>query len=135
MTAVIASSKAKPLAEQWKGEITSGRHQYFCDEPEKLEGHDQGPAPYDLLTGSLAACTLITLRMYAKHKGYDFGEYSVEIDFHTNREHEEHIERRIVFKELPNEELQQKILTICSKTPVTKILLRSLDIHTVLVTA
>ncbi|HGW3435039.1 TPA: OsmC family protein, partial [Acinetobacter baumannii] len=51
MTAVIASSKAKPLAEQWKGEITSGRHQYFCDEPEKLEGHDQGPAPYDLLTG------------------------------------------------------------------------------------
>ncbi|ENQ5243488.1 TPA: OsmC family peroxiredoxin, partial [Acinetobacter baumannii] len=24
MTAVIASSKAKPLAEQWKGEITSG---------------------------------------------------------------------------------------------------------------
>ena len=108
MTAVIASSKAKPLAEQWKGEITSGRHQYFCDEPEKLEGHDQGPAPYDLLTGSLAACTLITLRMYAKHKGYDFGEYSVEIDFHTNREHEEHIERRIVFKELPNEELQQK---------------------------
>ncbi|EMO2352090.1 OsmC family protein, partial [Acinetobacter baumannii] len=111
MTAVIASSKAKPLAEQWKGEITSGRHQYFCDEPEKLEGHDQGPAPYDLLTGSLAACTLITLRMYAKHKGYDFGEYSVEIDFHTNREHEEHIERRIVFKELPNEELQQKILT------------------------
>ncbi|MGK3630086.1 OsmC family protein, partial [Acinetobacter sp. A11] len=42
MTAVIASSKAKPLAEQWKGEITSGRHQYFCDEPEKLEGQDQG---------------------------------------------------------------------------------------------
>ena len=41
MTAVIASSKAKPLAEQWKGEITSGRHQYFCDEPEKLEGQDQ----------------------------------------------------------------------------------------------
>ena len=73
-------------------------HQYFCDEPEKLEGHDQEYAPYDLLTGSLAACTLITLRMYAKHKGYDFGEYSVEIDFHTNREHEEHIERRIVLK-------------------------------------
>ena len=76
---------------QWSSPI-------FCDEPEKLEGQDQGPAPYDLLTGSLAACTLITLRMYAKHKGYDFGEFSVEIDFHTNREHEEHIERRIVLK-------------------------------------
>ena len=94
MTAVIASSKAKPLAEQWKGEITSGRHQYFCDEPEARRARS-GPAPYDLLTGSLAACTLI---MYAKHKGYDFGEFSVEIDFHTNREHEEHIERRIVLK-------------------------------------
>lgn len=73
--------KQKPLAEQWKGEITSGRHQYFCDEPEKLEGHDQGPAPYDLLTGSLAACTLITLRMYANISGYDFGEYWLKLIF------------------------------------------------------
>jgi len=81
MTAVIASSKAKPLAEQWKGEITSGRHQYFCDEPEKLEGHDQGPAPYDLLTGSLAACTLITLRMYAKHKDYDLVSFRLKLIF------------------------------------------------------
>jgi hypothetical protein len=39
-------------------------------------------------------------------QGYDFGEFSVEIDFHTNREHEEHIERRIVFKDLPNEDLR-----------------------------
>lgn len=108
MTAVIASSKAKPLAEQWKGEITSGRHQYFCDEPEKLEGHDQGPAPYDLLTGSLAACTLITLRMYAKHKGYDFGEYSVEIDFHTNREHEEHIDVVLFLKNFQTKNFSKK---------------------------
>ncbi|WP_065718160.1 OsmC family protein, partial [Acinetobacter baumannii] len=102
-------------------------HQYFCEEPEKLEGHDHGRVPYYLLTGSLAACTLITLIMYAKHNGSDFGEYSVEIDFHTNREHEEHIERRIVFNELPIEELQQNIFSICSKTAVTKSLLRSLD--------
>ncbi|MBV6574211.1 OsmC family peroxiredoxin, partial [Acinetobacter baumannii] len=35
----------------------------------------------------------------------------------------------------PNEKTQQKNLNICSKLPVTKTLLRSLDIHTVLVTA
>ena len=47
--------------------------------------------------------------MYAKHKGYDFGEYSVEIDFHTNREHEEHIERRIVFKELQTKNFSKNL--------------------------
>ncbi len=100
--------KQSLLQNNGKGKLPAAVINTSCDEPEKLEGHDQGPAPYRFAYRKSAACTLITLRMYAKHKGYDFGEYSVEIDFHTNREHEEHIERRIVFKELPNEELQQK---------------------------
>ncbi|KHF75497.1 MULTISPECIES: OsmC family protein [Acinetobacter] len=129
---IIASSKVLTLAEPWKGEVSSGTHQFLTDKPEQFGGHDTGPAPYDFLTASLASCTMITLRMYAQHKGIDLGEFTVEVDFHTNREQQERIERRVVFKQTVAQDLQEKLLNVCSKTPVTKTLLRSLDIHTMI---
>ena len=59
----------------------------------------------------------------------DLGEFSVEVDFHSNREQQERIERRVIFKQPISQELQEKLLNVCSKTPVTKTLLRSLDIE------
>jgi putative redox protein len=127
---VIASAKVLTLPEPWKG--TSGTHQFLTDKPESFGGHDTGPAPYDFLTASLASCTMITLRMYAQHKEIDLGEFTVEVDFHTNREQQERIERRVTFKQPVSPELKEKLLNVCSKTPVTKTLLRSLDIQTVI---
>lgn len=130
---VIASAKVQALAEPWKGEVTSGSHQFLTDKPESLGGHDTGPAPYDFLTASLASCTMITLRMYAQHKQINLGDFSVEVDFYTNREQQEKIERRVIFKQPVSPDLKEKLLNVCSKTPVTKTLLRSLDIQTVIV--
>ncbi|WP_336944281.1 OsmC family protein [Acinetobacter modestus] len=129
---IIASAKVLTLPEPWKGEVMSGTHQFLTDKPESLGGHDTGPAPYDFLTASLASCTMITLRMYAQHKEIDLGEFTVEVDFHTNREQQERIERRVIFKQPISQDLQEKLLNVCSKTPVTKTLLRSLDIETVI---
>lgn len=129
---IIASSKVLTLSEPWKGEVSSGTHQFLTDKPEQFGGHDTGPAPYDFLTASLASCTMITLRMYAQHKQIDLGEFTVEVDFHTNREQQERIERRVVFRQPVSQDLQEKLLNVCSKTPVTKTLLRSLDIHTMI---
>ncbi|WP_436870534.1 OsmC family protein [Acinetobacter courvalinii] len=129
---IIASSKVLTLPEPWKGEVSSGTHQFLTDKPEQFGGHDTGPAPYDFLTASLVSCTMITLRMYAQHKGIDLGEFTVEVDFHTNREQQERIERRVVFRQPVSQDLQEKLLNVCSKTPVTKTLLRSLDIHTMI---
>jgi len=129
---IIASAKVLTLAEPWKGEVSSGTHQFLTDKPESFGGHDTGPAPYDFLTSSLASCTMITLRMYAQHKEIDLGEFSVEVDFHTNREQQERIERRVIFVQPISQDLKEKVLNVCSKTPVTKTLLRSLDIQTVI---
>jgi len=129
---VIASAKVLTLPEPWKGEVASGTHQFLTDKPESFGGHDTGPAPYDFLTASLASCTMITLRMYAQHKEIDLAEFTVEVDFHTNREQQERIERRVTFKQPVSPELKEKLLNVCSKTPVTKTLLRSLDIQTVI---
>ena len=130
---IIATAKVLTLPEPWKGEVTSGTHQFLTDKPESFGGHDTGPAPYDFLTASLASCTMITLRMYAQHKQIDLGDFSVEVDFYTNREQQEKMTRRIIFEQIPSPALQEKLLNVCSETPVTKTLLRSLDIHTVIV--
>ncbi|NNP74995.1 osmotically inducible protein C [Acinetobacter sp. Ac_3412] len=129
---IIASAAVQTLPEPWKGEVKSGTHQFLTDKPEQFGGHDTGPAPYDFLTTSLASCTMITLRMYAQHKEMDLGAFSVEVDFHTNREQQERIERRVIFKQPVSQDLKEKLLNVCSKTPVTKTLLRSLDIQTMI---
>lgn len=75
---------------------------------------------------------MISLRMYASHKDLELGEFQVEADFFANREGQEWIERRLSFQNPLDETLRQKILEICQKTPVTKTLLRSLEIRTTL---
>ena len=130
---VIAASSVKTLTTPWTGEVSSQKHQYLTDKPTSFGGQDLGPAPYDFLTAGLASCTMITLRMYADHKKVELGEFTVDVDFHANREGQEWIERRLRFTQALPDELKSKILAICQKTPVTKTLLRSVEINTKIV--
>lgn len=131
--AMIANAKVHTREEHWLGEVTSGKHQLLTDKPESFGGQDLGLAPYDFVCSGLISCTMITLRMYAQHKGLDFGEFVVEAEFHANKEGKEWIERRLSFVNPLSDELKQKVLDICQKTPVTKTLLRSVEINTSLV--
>lgn len=130
--AILASARVHSLETPWQGQISHGNHQYLTDKPEAFGGQDRGPAPYDFLLAGLISCTMITLRMYARHKDLELGEFQVEADFFANREGQEWIERRLSFQNPLDETLRQKILEICQKTPVTKTLLRSLEIRTTL---
>lgn len=131
--AIIAKASVHTRPEHWLGEVTSGQHALLTDKPQSFGGQDQGLAPYDFICSGLISCTMITLRMYAQHKDIDLGEFRVEADFNANKEGKEWIERRVSFTNTLSEELQKKVLDICSKTPVTKTLLRSLEISTTLV--
>ena len=56
-------------------------HRLVADEPEANGGEDQGPTPEELLAGSLAACTAITIEMYARRKEWDLGDVEVQSDY------------------------------------------------------
>ncbi len=61
----------------------NGRHVIVTDEPERLGGTDEGPAPHELLPAMLASCVATMVAMYAKHRGWDVGEAHVDVDYDT----------------------------------------------------
>jgi uncharacterized OsmC-like protein len=66
-------------------EISNGQHSWRADEPVAVGGTDSGPNPYELLLGSLAACTCITLAIYCRHKKIALESVSASYEF--NRIH------------------------------------------------
>ena len=59
--------------------LVDGRHRLVTDEPAQLGGTDTGPAPHELVPAALAACVAVTIRMYARTKGWALGELSVDV--------------------------------------------------------
>jgi len=68
------------LEQGTKVAISTDRHNWVADEP-MPEGTDEGPTPYEMLLGGLAACTTLTLRLYANHKGIDLQWVKAEYEF------------------------------------------------------
>ena len=60
-------------------EIIAGRHRLVADEPVEAGGTDQGLTPYELLLSALGACTSLTMRMYAKRKGWALDGITVHL--------------------------------------------------------
>ena len=121
--------------------ITAGNHSLIADEPEKLGGTDKGFGPYDLLLSGLGACTAMTLRMYANHKGWPLEGVSVALD--NGRVHRDdcdqtdggdgkiyRIVRKITLTGSLDGEQRIRLLEIADKCPVHKTLSGPLEIVT-----
>ena len=61
--------------------MSNGRHVWNADEPLEAGGTDTAPNPYELLLGSLAACTCVTISWYCRHKKIPLESVSTTYDF------------------------------------------------------
>jgi putative redox protein len=98
-------------------------HRLILDEPPGQGGDDRGPTPQEVLAASLAACTAITLEMYAERKGWDLGALEVECDY-TPAERGTPTRFHLVIRlpERCREEQLQRLRTIAAKCPVHRTL-------------
>lgn len=112
-------------------DLRIGEHTLISDEPEAVGGNDKGPSPTRLLAGSLAACTAITVEMYADRKGWELPDLSVDVDVEGDPAKGEAVYR--VLLHLPGgltEEQTGRLVTIAAKCPVHRLLARETTIHT-----
>jgi putative redox protein len=67
--------------EKYTHDVKVRKHALTSDEPEDMGGEDMGPSPQELLAASLAACTAITMEMYAKRKDWNVDGLEVVCDY------------------------------------------------------
>lgn len=59
--------------------VAAGGINFVADEPVEVGGLGSGPTPYDLLSAGLAACTSMTLRLYARRNGWPLRRVRVSV--------------------------------------------------------
>jgi uncharacterized OsmC-like protein/alpha/beta superfamily hydrolase len=67
--------------EGFATQIVTGKHHFTADEPESAGGTNYGPTPYDLLSSGLAACTVMTVQMYAKRKKWNIKNIECHVNY------------------------------------------------------
>ena len=70
---------AKTWSDGFYTEVAAGDHAFVADEPASVGGSNRGPSPYELLSAALAACTTMTLKMYAGFKKIDLDAVTVRV--------------------------------------------------------
>ena len=108
------------LGERYETAMTARTHAFTADEPADLGGSDSAPTPLELLMGSLASCTAITLRMYAERKGWTLEGVEVHVDYTARPTPSmvKHITLRGDFDEVQ----KARMLEIAELCPVAKLL-------------
>lgn len=108
------------LGPGYQTSMTARTHTFVADEPTSVGGTDTAPTPEELLMGSLAACTAITLRMYAQRKAWPLDGLDVQVDY-VSAPTPSFVKRITVHGALDDAQ-KARLLEIAERCPVAKLL-------------
>ncbi len=129
MTKVIAVNEKS----RFKTVLKARHHEWTTDEPPEQDGTDLGPTPSELLCGSLASCTAITMRMYADRKEWEVSRIEVSVSYEVDDE-EEFLTRMVKTIKCEgdlDEKQRNRLHQIGSKCPIEKILTHPITIESI----
>lgn len=133
--------KIRLFGDGYTSEIKTPFHHLLADEPKEVGGSNLGPTPYDLLMASLGACTVMTLKMYSKRKGWDLKQITVYLDhdkvhkqdsedFEKKESKVSRFTRSLEIEGDLDDEMKEKLLEIADKCPVHRTLHEDIIIET-----
>lgn len=105
--------------------------QLVLDEPTFNGGNDIGPDPFTTVLSGLIACTLSTLRMYIKRKGWAITDIHCSVNLLQQTEpFKTSIYRTITFGQPVTYEQKERLLWIAKNCPVARLLQGEIVINT-----
>ena len=128
---LLARASAKQAEARYSVNIRVGHHDLVGDEPLSAGGGDRGPSPFGLVLSGLAACTAITLRMYAERKNWPLSGLAVDLQYFRD-DKSFRIERTLHVEGDLDAEQRARLADIAERTPVTLALKAGATIHTIL---
>ena len=140
---VVRVSEADP--DGFLQDVNSGPfHHAVADEPLAYGGTNRGMSPYGFLAAGLGACTSMTIRMYARRKGWALNHISVDVTHDKVHAQDagdsgapkiDTFHRLIHLDGTLDDDQRQRLLEIADKCPVHKTLESNAKIKTSLVPA
>jgi putative redox protein len=111
--------------------LRAGTHPLMADEAVEEGGGGRGGRPHELLCAALAACTAITLRMYAQRKAWPLEAVHVDVDLEIEGT-ARRIRRRLRLQGALLQAQREHLADLAERTPVTLTLKQGASINTVL---
>lgn len=99
----------------------------------ELGGADEGPSPHELVEAALAACTIITVQMYANRKQMKLESTNVTVKIESESKEASTISRQIEFVGDLTQEEKGKLLEIANKCPIHKLLESKITVATTMI--
>lgn len=146
---VMIRSKSKVAAsldgeDMFTTQLKLGDHNGIADEPTSFGGNNFGPTPYEYISAGLAACTAMTVQMYARRKEWEINNVTVHIDYSKDHAVDckscedksskiDTFSRKIKFEGELSAEQKTKLLEIADKCPVHRTLITETQILTQLI--
>jgi putative redox protein len=109
--------------------LSAGNAQWRADLDPSAGGSGEHPTPHELLDSALAACTTLTIQLYAKRKQYPLAAVRVEIEREEDAS-SYRMTRRVAVEGDLSEAQRTDLLRVANACPIHKALHKTFDIAT-----